>query len=68
MEPHYLMQFFAYIHLPPYLQNVSKPFCKLAIEVLETLPDNPERTMAFRKLMEAKDCAVRAVLFKKESN
>lgn len=29
-----------------------------------TLPSNPEKTVALRKLVEAKDCTVRAVLFK----
>lgn len=59
----YLMQFFAWAHLPPHLQEVSKPFGELAQKLLE-LPDNPERTTALRKLLEAKDCAVRARLFK----
>jgi len=58
-----LMQFFGYSHLPPHLQPASKPFADLA-ELILTLPRNPERTVALRKLLEAKDCAVRAVLFK----
>lgn len=63
MQSHYLMQFFAWAHLPAHLQDVSKPFCELA-ESLLILPDNQERTTALRKLLEAKDCAVRSVLFK----
>jgi ferritin-like protein len=64
MNPlHYLEQFFKYEHLPEKLQNVSKPFCILAGTILATLPDNPERTTALRKLLEAKDCAVRAIIF-----
>lgn len=59
-----LLQFFAYEHLPPYLQQVSKPFGDLARELANTLPSNAESTTALRKLLEAKDCAVRAVLFK----
>lgn len=59
-----LLQFFAYEHLPPHLQAVSKPFGDLARELAQTLPRNPESTTALRKLLEAKDCAVRAVLFK----
>jgi len=59
----YLMQFFAYDHLPEHLQAVSRPFGELA-KVVETLPSNPERSTALRKLLEAKDCAVRALLFK----
>ena len=55
---------FAYEHLPPHLQTVSKPFGDLARELAATLPYNAESTTALRKLLEAKDCAVRAVLFK----
>jgi hypothetical protein len=64
METEYLLQFFEYEHLPPHLQAISAPFCELANDIVETLPRNPERTMALRKLLEAKDCAVRAKLFK----
>lgn len=64
MRTDYLIQFFAYEHLPPHLQEVSKPFGELAQEIVDTLPSNPERTVALRKLLEAKDCAVRALLFK----
>ena len=59
-----MLQFFQYAHLPANLQAVSAPFCHLADELVETLPQNPERTVALRKLLEAKDCAVRARLFK----
>ena len=60
----YLEQFFDYEHLPDHLKAVSKPFGELAHVILDTLPTNPERTAALRKLLEAKDCAVRAKLFK----
>lgn len=53
------MQFFAFDHLPPEKQTWSKPFGELATKLLE-LPRNPERTVALRKLLEAKDAAVRA--------
>ena len=59
----HILQFFAVAHLPLHLQAVSKPFCDLAVVVME-LPRNPERTVALRKLLEAKDAAVRAVLFR----
>jgi hypothetical protein len=59
-----LMQFFSYEHLPQHLQSVSKPFCELAQRIDSELPMNPEKTVALRKLLEAKDCAVRAILFK----
>lgn len=65
MDP--LLQFFRYEHLPPNLQVVSEPFGKLALLIVDTLPRNPERTVALRKLLEAKDCAVRALLFKSPS-
>lgn len=59
-----IMQFFAYEHLPPHLQAVSAPFGELAQNIVATLPRNPERTVALRKLLEGKDAAVRALLFK----
>jgi hypothetical protein len=62
MEP--IMQFFAYAHLPLHLQDVSEPFCALAQTIVASLPRNPERTVALRKLLEAKDAAVRAKLYK----
>jgi hypothetical protein len=59
-----IMQFFAYSHLPAFLQAVSKPFGELAEAVVQTLPDNEERAVALRKLLEAKDAAVRALVHK----
>lgn len=64
MEQEYLIQFFAYEHLPAHLQEISKPFGDLAQQIVDTLPRNPERTTALRKLLEAKDCAVRANISK----
>jgi hypothetical protein len=61
-----LMQFFAFGHLPPKLQEISAPFGTLANLIVQTLPRNPERTVALRKLLEAKDCAVRAALWREE--
>lgn len=58
-----MLQFFTYQHLPEKLQAVSEPFCNLAAIVVEELPRNPERTVALRKLLEAKDCAVRALIY-----
>jgi hypothetical protein len=63
-HPEHIMQFFAYAHLPPHLQEVSKPFGEMAETIVATLPRNPERTVALRKLLEAKDAAVRALLAK----
>lgn len=58
----HILQFFQYAHLPAHLQQVSAPFCELANHIATTLPRNPERTVALRKLLEAKDAAVRAWL------
>jgi hypothetical protein len=62
VEP--MLQFFAYEHLPEHLKRVSAPFGDLAQQIVETLPRNAERTVALRKLLEAKDCAVRALIYK----
>lgn len=61
VEP--LLQFFAFAHLPERLQEISKPFADLACDLLK-LPRNAERTIAIRKLIEARDSAVRADIFK----
>jgi hypothetical protein len=58
------MQFFRYDHLPKNLQDISGVFAQAAQFVVATLPPNPERAVALRKLLEAKDAAVRAALFK----
>lgn len=63
-DTEHIMQFFAYGHLPPHLQEASKPFSDVADNVIATLPRNPERTVALRKLLEAKDAAVRAAVAK----
>lgn len=62
MEPDHIMQFFAHEHLPPHLAEVSRPFAEMAERIVSTLPRNPERTVALRKLLESKDAAVRAKL------
>jgi len=61
MRPN-IMQFFAYAHLPTHLREVSRLFADLAEAVISALPDNAERSVALRKLLEAKDAAVRARL------
>ena len=64
MDTEPILQFFAYEHLPAALQLVSRPFFNLAEIVNGTLPRNAERTVALRKLLEAKDAAVRAAIMK----
>lgn len=62
-----LLQFFKYDHLPEHLKAVSKPFGDLAQQIDATLPVNAESTVALRKLLEAKDCAVRSVIYTDET-
>jgi len=57
-----MLKWFAYSHLPSHLQEVSKPFGELAMLIESSIAPGPERTVAFRKLLEAKDAAVRAKL------
>ncbi len=57
-----ILQFFAHAHLPGRLREVSAPFGELAVWIEAELPRNAERSAALRKLLEAKDCAVRAML------
>ncbi|MGW4757768.1 hypothetical protein [Streptomyces chartreusis] len=58
----HLLRYFEYAHLPEHLQAVSKPCADLANELVNALPDGPELTAGLRKLLEAKDCFVRAAL------
>jgi hypothetical protein len=59
-----VLQFFTWEHLPPHLQTVSKPIGELAFTLARSIPSSPELTVALRKLLEAKDAAVRAALVK----
>ena len=59
---HQLLKYFAYEHLPESLQQISKPISELAKKIDETLTDSAEKTVGLRKLLEAKDCLVRAKL------
>ena len=56
-----ILRYFAYEHLPPALQEVSRPFAELALDMATRL-EGPELTAGLRKLLEAKDCMVRAAL------
>mgnify|MGYP001199609861 CR=1 FL=1 len=57
-----ILRYFRYTHLPENLAAVSKPFYDLAHDIDHTLPGGPEKSVALRKLLEAKDAAVRAAL------
>jgi len=60
-----ILRFFAYEHLPGRLQTVSVPLCKLAETMASQLPLCAETAEGLRKLLEAKDCFVRAALLEK---
>lgn len=60
----HILQFFHYAHLPEALRVRSQPFCALARLIIDSTPRNPERTVALRKLLEAKDANVRAFIAK----
>ena len=61
-DAEHILQFFAFAHLPDHLAVVSRPFAMIANRIVATVPRNPERTVALRKLLEAKDAAVRAMV------
>lgn len=56
-----ILKFFEYKHLPPHLQKISEPFHRMAYLSAAEL-EGPELTAGLRKLLEAKDCMVRAAL------
>jgi hypothetical protein len=57
---HPILRHFAYGHLPMHLQSVSMVFHNAATEMDDHLPDCAEKSAGLRKLLEAKDCFVRA--------
>ncbi len=57
---HEILRHFEYEHLPAKLQVISAPLCNLAKEMAKTLPPSAELDAGLRKLLEAKDCFVRA--------
>lgn len=59
-NPDQMLRWFEYQHLPVELKEVVVPFASLAKHINDTLPPCAERSVAFRKLLEAKDAAVRA--------
>lgn len=59
-----ILKYFAYGHLPEHLQAVSRPFAEVAngVAQLANAANGAEVGAGLRKLLEAKDCAVRAAL------
>lgn len=60
MMAHPILKYFRYEHLPEHLAAVSKPIADLAEAMDEQLPECSEKSAGLRKLLEAKDCFVRA--------
>jgi hypothetical protein len=61
-KPAHILRHFSFSHLPPTLKEVSEPFSILATALDEQLPECAEKSAGLRKLLEAKDCFVRAKL------
>ena len=57
-----ILRYFSFSHLPPHLADISRRFARLSCEIIVLTPRCAERTVALRKLLEAKDAAVRAAL------
>jgi hypothetical protein len=57
-----MLKFFRFKHLPPHLSSLSAWFAEMATRIAVELPPSAERTAGLRKLLEAKDCIVRARL------
>ena len=57
-----IMKYFEFKHLPEKLQAISGDVFALACSMEAQLPDGAEKSAGLRKLLEAKDCFVRAAL------
>jgi hypothetical protein len=60
--PSPILKYFEYDHLTEHLKAVSQPFCLMAKDIEQNVKDGPEKSAGLRKLLEAKDCIVRAAL------
>ena len=56
----HLIKLFAWSHLPENLQDVGYPIGGIAFSMVSRMPDGPELFAGLRKLLEARDCFVRA--------
>lgn len=58
-----MLRYFEFDHLPEgKIRETSHYFSDLAYTIVGELPRTPERTVALRKLLEAKDAATRAAV------
>lgn len=62
-----ILKYFDYLHLPANLQPISAVFYGLAHELEDSIPAGPEKSAGLRKLLEAKDCIVRAAIESREN-
>lgn len=54
-------------HLPAHLADYGKDFRRIAADLVVSLPNGgPELTTGLRKLVEAKDCIIRAAILQRE--
>ena len=60
--PNRIMRWFECGHLPPDLRAVSEPIQQLAEDLDQKLEGGSEKQAGLRKLLEAKDCFVRAAI------
>lgn len=59
---------FSFEHLPEgAIRETSAECADLAQEMTDRIPDGPELTAGLRKLLEAKDCFVRAVVLARDT-
>ena len=60
-------QFFSFSHLPAGpMREVSMECANFADVIIDAIPDGPELSAGLRKLLEAKDCFVRAALLARD--
>lgn len=57
-----MLKWFSLEHLPEDLRKVAEPIRDLAVLMEDSLPEGAEKTAGLRKLLEAKDCLVRAAV------
>ncbi len=60
--PNTILQFFTFSNLPEPECAAAEQVAGLAQQMEEMLPDGPEKSAGLRKLLEAKDCFVRAAM------
>jgi len=61
-KPAHILQYFASQHLVGTVRDVSEAVYSLADEMDNTLPECAEKSAGLRKLLEAKDCFMRAMV------